>query len=71
MQPVHKPIKRCPFCGDGASVQTILPENSYQSESWYVACDSCGATGPISDDGPDNAITKWNWRSLLVDSDRR
>jgi Lar family restriction alleviation protein len=65
MQPTTNTIKRCPFCGDDGRVEVIKPTNSYQTESWYVACTSCGANGPISDDSPEKAIEKWNWRALL------
>jgi Lar family restriction alleviation protein len=65
MQPTTNPIIPCPFCADGGHVETIKPTNSYQSESWYVACDSCGANGPIGDHSPEDAIKKWNWRALL------
>lgn len=63
MQPQQlNTIERCPYCDDEGRLDVILPKNSYQSESWYVGCTSCGATGPISDEGPEVAILKWNTR---------
>lgn len=67
------PIKKCPFCGHDAMLQTDVFEHSYfgNCEMVFVECGYCGARGPYKEinaytAAADEAKEEWNKRPLDI-----
>ncbi len=58
-------LKPCPFCGsESMEMGEVIAQ--YDSGSYYIYCQECGARGPgFTGKGKEGqAINKWNWRRI-------
>ena len=56
-----KILKPCPFCGSESLGKITIPADvQVREEKYYVYCNKCFATGPMSKNSIEEAVEKWN-----------
>lgn len=37
-------LKPCPFCGGEAKIESLPPDEQYETTSYYISCYDCGSS---------------------------